>query len=321
MGLIKETATADAEMITRGYLALARLQIETNSSPDAMHLPEELKGRQARGESNQALATLDAFTQVADQRGFAPILLAHGAAMRAQVELAQGNLAAAIRWAETCGLPEISDLSYPREQEYLTLVRVHIAQGREHPTSPFLSQALVLLERLQEDAEAKMRMRSVLEILVLRALALSAQSNIIEALAALGRALPRAEPEGYIQLFLDEGEPMVTLLRQAYAHSRAPSYVAALLKASGELIATDLSRSSSRTGPLMEALTLREREVLRLLMDGLSNREIARHLILSVNTVKKHVYNICRKLGVQSRAHALARARTLSLLLGAGDEV
>src|SRR5437588_12455953 len=134
----KETAAADAGMITRGYLALARLP-------------------QARRKSNQALATLDTFTQVADQRGFAPTLLAHGAAVRAQVELGQGNLVAAIHWAETHGLSEVSDLSYPREQEYLTLVRVRIAQAREHPTGPFLSQALVLLERLLEDAEPKAR--------------------------------------------------------------------------------------------------------------------------------------------------------------------
>jgi len=130
MDLVKETATADAEMITRGYLALARLQ-------------------QACGKSTQARETLDAFIQVADQRGFAPTLLAHGAAVRAQVELAQGTLAAAIHSTETRGLSEVSDLSYPREREYLTLVRVHIAQGREHPASPFLSQALVLLDRLQ----------------------------------------------------------------------------------------------------------------------------------------------------------------------------
>ena len=107
---------------------------------------------------------------------------------------------------------------------------------------------------------------------------------------------------------------MVTLLRQTYAYAIAPAYVVSLLEASGELIATDLYRSSSHSGPLMEPLTAREREVLRLLMDGASNREIAQHLVLSVNTVKKHVLNLCGKLGVQSRAQALARARTLNLL-------
>ena len=236
--------------------------------------------------------------------------------MRAQVELARGNLAAAIHWADTSGLsPFDAPLDYPREQEYLTLARVRIAQGRETPTGPFLSEALVVLERLFEDAEAKMRMRSVLEVLLLRQRAQQEQADHAGAMTTLGRALTFAEPEGYIRLFLDEGVPMVTLLRQTYAHTRAPAYVAALLEASGELIATDLYRSSSHSGPLIEPLTLREREVLRLLMDGLSNREIARHLVLSVNTVKKHVYNICSKLGVQSRAQAIVRARSLNLLL------
>src|SRR6266516_3696972 len=302
MGLVKETATADAEMITRGYLALARLQ-------------------QARGESNQALATLDAFTQVAEQRGFAPALLAHGAAVRAQVELAQGNLAAAIHWAETHGLSEASNLSYPREQEYLTLVRVRNAQGREHPASPFLSQALALLERLQEDAEAKMRMRSILEILLLRALALQAQGLHTEALTALGRAVLLAEPEGYMRLFLDEGTPMVALLRQAHKHKVAPGYVMTLLGAAGEPRSAVSDLPSLRSSPLVDPLTAREREVLRLLLVGASNREIATHLVLSINTVKKHILNLCGKLGLQSRAQAVARARTLNLLTGVGEQV
>jgi len=295
MDLVKETATADAEMIMRGYLALALLQ-------------------QACGQSTEARETLDAFALLSRQRGFAPALLAHGAAVRAQMDLAQGNLAAAIRWAEACGLSARDKLSYLREREYLTLVRVRIAQGRETPTGPFLSEALILLEGLLRDAEAKMRMHSVLEVLLLRTLALQAQGDYTEALTALGRALTLAEPEGYIRLFLDEGVPMVTLLRQAYAHKITLEYVTTLLEAAGEPMATDLYHSSSRSGTLMESLTVRESEVLQLLMDGASNREIARQLVLSVNTVKKHVLNICGKLNVQSRTQAIAKVRTLNLL-------
>ncbi len=303
MSLVKETATADAEMITRGYLALARLQ-------------------QTCGKSTQARGTLDAFTQVADLRGFAPALLAQGAAVWAQVELAQGKLAAAVHWADTSGLsPSDDPLDYPCEQEYLTFARVRIAQGREQPRDPFLSEALMLLERLLEDAEAKMRMRSVLEVLLLRALALQVQGDHTGAMTALGRALALAEPEGYIRLFLDEGAPMVALLRQAYAHGVVSGYVTALLEAYGEQIAADSHLHISPSSALVEQLTEREREVLQLLVDGASNREIAQRLVLSVNTVKKHVFNICGKLGVQSRAHAVARARTLNLLLGAGAEV
>ncbi len=207
------------------------------------------------------------------------------------------------------------DLSSPREQEYLTLARVRIAQGRKQPKGLFLSEAVGLLERIGEDAEAKKRMCSVLEVLLLRALALQAQGDLTEALTALGRALCLAEPEGFIRLFLDEGGPMVALLHQAHKHQIAPAgYIATLLAASGETTTTALDPASRRSSPLLEALTVREREVLRLLINGASNREIAQHLVLSVNTVKKHVLNICGKLGVQNRTQAIAQARTLDFL-------
>jgi LuxR family maltose regulon positive regulatory protein len=295
MGLVKETATADAEMITRGYMALARLQ-------------------QARRQNTLVRETLDAFAQVSHQRGYAPALVAHGIAMQVQVELAQGNLAFAIHWAETRGLSIRDVLRYPHEREYLTLARVRIAQGQKQPSGHFLSEALKLLERLLEDAETKMRMRSVLEVLLLRALALQAQEDHSGAIAELGRALTLAEPEGYIRIFVDEGVPMVTLLRLAHQQNMSLPYVETLLKASGKLITEDLYLSSPNSNLLVEPLTTREREVLRLLMDGASNREIAQHLVLSVNTVKKHVLNLCGKLGVQSRTQAVALTRTLNLL-------
>jgi ATP/maltotriose-dependent transcriptional regulator MalT len=118
MELIRGTLAIIAEVIALGYITLARVQ-------------------QARGEYSQSLATLDAYTQLAHQRTFVPHLIARGAAVRAQVELARGNLAAAIHWAGTSGLSPYDDhLDYPREQEYLTLVRVRIAQGRTDQRIP-----------------------------------------------------------------------------------------------------------------------------------------------------------------------------------------
>ncbi len=296
LDLVGRALTTDANTIMRGYLAFARLQ-------------------QACGQGNRARETLEAFTQMAQQRGFASTLLAHGAAVHAQVAIAQGNLAAAIHWAEASGLSTRDELSYPREQGYLTLARVHIVQGREHPTGPFLSKALALLERLYRDAEAKMRMRSVLEVLLLHALALQAQGDLAEALTALGRALGLAETEGYIRLFLDEGAPMVALLHQAQRHKLASAgYVATLLKASDEPMEITLRPSSLRSSPLLESLAVREREVLRLLVNGASNRDIADQLVLSVNTAKKHVFNICSKFNVQGRTQAIAKVRTMNLL-------
>jgi LuxR family transcriptional regulator, maltose regulon positive regulatory protein len=296
MDLDRGMLTAEAEMITRGYLALARLQ-------------------QACRQSTRAVQTLDAFAQLARQRDFAPALVAHGAAVGAQIELVQGNLAAAIRWAEKSGLSTTDALSYPRERAYLTLARVRIAQGQAQPTGSFLPEALALLERLLSDAEPKARMSSVIEILLLRALALGAQGKQEEALRTLGQALALAEPEGYIRLFLDEGAPMLVLLRQASARQITPGYVMTLLEAAGEQVRPAPHHPTSRSGQLLDSLTAREREVLRLLVDGASNQEIADQLVLSVNTVKKHIFNICSKLNVQGRTQAIAKVRTLNILV------
>jgi LuxR family maltose regulon positive regulatory protein len=157
-------------------------------------------------------------------------------------------------------------------------------------------------------------MGSALEILVLQALALEAQGNRTSTLSILERALVLAEPEGYIRLFVDEGQPMRALLRDLHARSRVPGYVSTLLSAFGEHHIPDLPPISARPSPLTEPLTEREREVLRLLLAGASNREIARCLVVSVNTVKRHVYNLCGKLGVQSRAQAIVRATALNLV-------
>jgi LuxR family maltose regulon positive regulatory protein len=252
---------------------------------------------------------------LAQQRHFPSHLVTQGAAVRAQLELAQGNAASALHWADTSGLSaEDDDLNYPHEMAYLVLVRVRIAQARADPANPLLQDALYLLDRLQESAEPKARMGSVIEILVLRALALEAHGDRKSALSTLEQALVLAAPEGYIRLFVDEGAPMLILLLQAHAHSRVPGYVATLLRAFGEQNISDLPLSSARSDLLVEPLTERERDVLRLLLEGASNREIAQRLVLSVNTVKRHVYNLCGKLGVQSRAQAIIRARALTLL-------
>ena len=279
-----------------GYTTLARLQ-------------------QARGDYSQALSTMDAFMRLARERNYVPYLVARGAAVRAQLQLMQGNIEAARNWADACRLSAYdAELSYPREQEYLVLARVRIVQGRADPAGPSLQDALYLLGRLLADAEAKARMSSTLEILILQSLALYALGEKTQALSTLERALSHAAPEGYIRLFVDEGMPMLTLLRQAQARGITPHYTATLLSAFGEPASLLPALHASRSSALVEPLTKREREVLELLLEGASNREIARRLVLSINTVKRHIYNICSKLGVQSRTQAIVKARALSLL-------
>ena len=154
-------------------------------------------------------------------------------------------------------------------------------------------------------------MGSALEMLILQALALHAKHERQGALIALQRALTMAGPEGYIRLFVDEGEPMQALLRQIrpQVRGKVQGYVATLLSAYGQQPASNAPGSSA----LAEPLTEREREVLRLLLEGASNREIARRLVLSINTVKRHIYNLCGKMGVQSRSQAIVKARALDL--------
>lgn len=296
MELIEGGLTAEGEVVTLGYITLARLQI-------------------VRFEYSQALTTLDTLTHLAHAHSFAPHLIARALAWRAHIELAQGNLKAALSWAEQCGLSTSDDrLSYLREREYLTLARVRIAQGCDDPSAFFFQGVSQLLDRLLQDAEAKARGSSILELLLLQALALAAQDEQDAALSPLERALSLAEPEGYVRLFVDEGASMRALLRQALPRGITPRYVSTLLTAFGEPAETTEAHLPSPADLLVEPLTKREREVLQLLAEGASNREIAQRLIVSVGTVKKYVYNICGKLAVQSRMQALVRARALHLL-------
>ena len=284
--------TLAADAIAQGYATLARLH-------------------QVRHKPDSALALVEEFVKLAQTRQFAPAQLAFASAVRARLAVMQGDLTEAVHWADASGLSASDDPCYSREQEYLTFARVRIAQGRLDPAGPFLAEALRLLERWREDAEAKARTDSILEILVLQSLAFFAGSaHRTQALPALERALLLGEQEGYIRLFVDEGEPMVALLHQAYAHRIAPDSVVTLLSAFGE----QAKASPSRAFPLVEPLTERELAVFRLLVRGLSNAEIARELIITVGTVKRHVNSIYGKLGVNSRAQAIARAQALHVL-------
>ncbi|MBN1122318.1 MAG: helix-turn-helix transcriptional regulator [Anaerolineae bacterium] len=237
------------------------------------------------------------------------------AAAKARLWIAKGNLAEAQGWAREHGLSADGELSYLREFEYITLVRLFIARYRIDRAEGDLHEAQRLLMRLQEAAEAEGRTGSVIEILVLQALAYEAQDDIPAGLGLLERALKLAEPEGYVGLFVDEGPPMLRLLSEASRQGIMPDYTGKLLAAFGVNGQQDGDRS---TGPivqrLIDPLTDRELEVLNLIAQGLSNREIAEQLFLALPTVKGHNRIIYSKLGVQRRTEAVARARELGLL-------
>ena len=243
------------------------------------------------------------------------------AALKARVYLRQGNLLAATAWVAACGITATDDLSYRREFEHMTLARVLLAKltrsviaryRREHVASD-QHDVLDLLTRLLAAAEAGGRIGSQIEILLLQSLAHEALDDSGQARIPLQRALALAEPEGYVRLFADEGAPLARLLeREREAGGGMQTYLQRVHAA----CATQLTAhpASLALQPAAEPLTAREREVLRLIAEGLSNQELAARLHLSPQTVKVHTRNIYSKLGVASRTQAVARGRDLGFL-------
>jgi LuxR family maltose regulon positive regulatory protein len=235
-------------------------------------------------------------------------------ALKARVYLKQGRPEKAQAWARERGLLVTDEVNFLGEFEYLTLARVRLVEHSFEGVSE-------LLERLLTLAETQKRTGSVMNILLTQALAHQAQGNRVQAIAALERALKSAEPEGFIRLFVDEGPPMAQLLSEAAARGIMPDYVARLLAAFPGA-AQDAARTTTppaavtRSGPasLIEPLSRRELEILALIAQGLSNREIGERLFLALDTVKGHNRRIFEKLQVQSRTEAIARARELGLL-------
>ena len=240
------------------------------------------------------------------------------AASRIRMWLAQGRLGEALDWAREQGLSVEDDLSYLREFEHITLARVLLARHKSErgdDADRSIREAMGLLERLLKAAEEGERTGSIIEILVLQALGHQVQGDIAAALAQLERALALAEPEGYVRIFVDEGRPMADLLEKAAKHGSSPTYVRQLLRAFGK----GEDRTPARQvliapASLIEPLSERELEVLRLLGTDLDGPEMARELMVSLNTLRTHTKNIYSKLGVNSRRAAVRRAEELDLL-------
>jgi LuxR family transcriptional regulator, maltose regulon positive regulatory protein len=244
------------------------------------------------------------------------------AALKARVWLRLGRLTEALGWAQKQNLSTEDDLSYLREFEHITLARVLIAQYQRDQVQSALQAALGLLERLLHAAEAGHRQGSVIDILVAQALAHQAQGNTVLALVPLAHALALAEPEGYVRIFVDEGEPMQMLIldfrvqieKQGRDHPPL-GYVNKLLTAFPQAkISPPPSALPNPPAPAGEPLSERELEVLCLLGTELSGPEIARKLVVSLSTLRTHTQNIYTKLGVNHRRAAVRRAEELGLL-------
>jgi LuxR family maltose regulon positive regulatory protein len=298
----------------RGRLEEAQAHIDAGRSlGDELGFPREpyrwrvVQARilQARGDLEAALPLLDEAERLYLSE-FSPDI--HPVpAIRARMLIAHGRHGEARAWAQRAGLSPTDELTYVREYEHTTLARLLVAEAADGGAE-ILPAALALLERLRTAAEQGRRDGSRLEILVVQALARDAAGNRVGAFAALDAAIEFAEPEGYLRVFLDEGPSMTRLLKAAAKRSKAPGYLHELVRAS-----TGPEPSPASQG-LVEPLSEREMEVLRLLRSDLDGPGMARELVVSLNTLRTHTKNIYTKLGVGSRRAAVRRAEELELI-------
>jgi len=285
------------EALLSGYLVLARIYL-------------------ALGQDQEALQAKDAFDKLLPEVPAAtdPVAYANRAWLQAQL----GYMGAAGGWVESAGLD--LDQEPVRELEAIILIRIRLKQDNVESAGQWL-------DKLLESAEAGEQWGRVVELLLLQALIFDGQSNRVGALKTLSRALEMAQTEGYVRTFVDAGRPVAgliaELLREAVPVDGSAEYLDRLLTAfqTGFASRQKANEGAPPTGPthqrkaaLVESLSDRELEVLQLIAEGLTNKEIAARLYLSPGTVKVHAHNIYGKLGVSGRTQAVAKARSLDIL-------
>jgi len=272
--------------------------------------------RRAMGEAETAAEIMKEAYTILPTAAVARNSLDPGEAWRARLLLALGRAGEAERWTEERGLTAEDDVSYLRERDYLVLARVLLTRSDA-------AGALPLLRRLDELAESQDRKQSLIQIRGVRALALQSSGDHWGALAILADALSLAAPEGYIRVFADEGPTMAALLRSlirarqrgrvAAVSDAARQHLSRVARAFVPAVGRSDTAGVERAG-LIEPLTRRELEVLGFIAAGKRNREIADELVVTLDTVKKHVSHIFDKLGAANRTEAVAQARELHLI-------
>ena len=282
-----------ADDLSLAYITLSRIQLALGNQADAVGaLEKAVQLTQTCGIFSEARSTVET-TQV-------------------KMWLTQGEWLAVDHWIATLEnrVRSHDPFRYENELNHITLARVFIAQNK-------LDGAIRLLSRLEESAQSGGRQGRLIEIMILKALALQAVGNITQAGLALTKSLTLAEPSGYVRVFLDEGQPMQILLVQWLARAGAGpirDYAVHLLSKYKAEPHTMAPEKVSPDSGLAEPLTQRELEVLHLIATGRTNEEIAQQLIVARGTIKAHTASIYRKLEVANRTEAVARARQLGIL-------
>jgi LuxR family maltose regulon positive regulatory protein len=241
--------------------------------------------------------------------------------LRAQLEVLQGEAEKAFRWADAYTAPAPDRLLTWLQDPHLAKAQILLARG----TDADVQSALDITGALVEIAQRRFIVRFQIEILALRAVALEMQGNTAAALAALRRAVELARPGGFIRVFVDLGPPMQALLlglagqsglaQQGFAAETVCRILAAFPAPQEGIETTNAGvKSRAANAGLIEPLTGRELDVLALLRERLSNKEIARRLVISTMTVKRHTINIYGKLGVNNRWDAVVKAEALKIL-------
>jgi LuxR family maltose regulon positive regulatory protein len=269
----------ESSLLVDGYLTLSEIQLTAGNLPGAMEAVGKAKT------SGQDLP---------------PTYQHYIGAYEASIHLARGDIASATKWTVESGLGIEDDAAVRLNRIYFAFADVLVAQGRK-------GEAMRLCERILTVSQAAGALGNVVPLLAREAVILHGQGRVEEAIEKLSRAVSLAEPENHLGVFIRMGEDLTDLLRDVAARGCAVDFVKRLLAAIEE-------RSSPRLPGLVEPLSERELEVLRLVAVGLSNRQIASQLVLSEATVKKHINNIYGKLNAHKRTEAVASAREMGLL-------
>ena len=293
-----------AGVVLTGLLRLARIRFLQNDPDSASTFLEEAEQFEERGRISQI-----------------PFPVPRLETVQTRLWLAQGNLPAAFSWATDWRriFTSHEDLNCSDEVEYLTLTRVLIAQAIRQENVELANEAKQLITSLLQSAQSAKRIGRVLEMYLLQALIDQTQGNMPLALISLQQALSLAEPERYIRLFVDEGELMVKLLREAARKGIASDYCAKMLQAFSQ---EDHHEKSGKYTPsfsalslsLSEPLTKQERKTLQLLATPLAIPQIASELVVEVSTIRTHIKRIYSKLDAHTRIEAVQKAKELGML-------